>query len=159
MNPAIRTARDSDAEAVGRVYVEASQAALGSAANRDAIEAAAAGAHPMWRPLRRPAPGQWMLVHDGSAGFAFTSFGTTGEKVAHLYALYVAPSAWSVGIGSSLHDEALDIMRADGVVTGELWVQVENERARRFYASRGWESVGEERTNDRGTFTRMEKPL
>ena len=159
MNPAIRSARVSDAEAVGRVYTEASVAAVGSAANREAIAVAAAGAHPMWRPLRRPAPGQWMLVHDASDGFAFTSFGRAREKVAHLYALYVAPSAWGVGIGSSLHDAALQIMRADGVVTGELWVQVENERARRFYVSRGWESSGDERANDRGTFIRMEKPL
>lgn len=155
----LRTATDGDAEAVARVYTEASLAAIGAAAKRDAIAAAASGGHPLWRPLRRPAPEQWMLVHDDADRFGFASFGKTHEKGGHLYALYVAPRAWSTGIGSKLHDAALERCREAGIETVDLWVQEENARARRFYAARGWSVGGEERTNERGTFVRMETQL
>jgi GNAT superfamily N-acetyltransferase len=55
-----------------------------------------------------------------------------------LDALYVVPEHWSSGIGSALHDRALDDLRTLGASRCHLWVLEENEQARRFYERRGW---------------------
>jgi GNAT superfamily N-acetyltransferase len=55
-----------------------------------------------------------------------------------LDALYVVPEYWSSGIGSALHDRALDDLSTRGPMHCHLWVLEENEQARRFYERRGW---------------------
>src|SRR5918999_5314536 len=55
-----------------------------------------------------------------------------------LHGLYVVPEHWSSGIGSTLHDRALERLRALGATLCHLWVLEGNERARRFYQGRGW---------------------
>lgn len=55
--------------------------------------------------------------------------------------LYVAPDRWGAGIGSLLHDWALDAARQRGASGLNLWVLEANERARRMYERRGWHLV------------------
>jgi len=52
--------------------------------------------------------------------------------------LYVEPESWSTGIGSALHDRALDALGALGSRQCHLWVLEQNHQARRFYERRGW---------------------
>lgn len=52
--------------------------------------------------------------------------------------LHVVPSSWGQGIGGSLHDDALTVLRAGGHVVGGLWVIEANDRARGLYEHRGW---------------------
>lgn len=52
--------------------------------------------------------------------------------------LYVAPSHFGQGIGSILHDRAVDSFRAENRVQARLWVLEHNTRARRMYERRGW---------------------
>ena len=54
-----------------------------------------------------------------------------------LDALFVRPEAWGRGIGSRLHDEALERLRAAGCAEVALWVLERNDAARRFYERRG----------------------
>jgi GNAT superfamily N-acetyltransferase len=60
-----------------------------------------------------------------------------------LRTLYVVPTHWRSGIGSQLHDFALDRLRARECTTAKLWTLEENWDARRFYERRGWRLNGE----------------
>jgi GNAT superfamily N-acetyltransferase len=55
-----------------------------------------------------------------------------------LHALHVLPAVWGHGIGSALHDGALDVLAGAGYDTAWLWVLTANDRARRMYERRGW---------------------
>jgi GNAT superfamily N-acetyltransferase len=62
-----------------------------------------------------------------------------------LRTLYVVPSHQGTGLGSALHDFALERLRARGCSTARLWTLEENWAARRFYERRGWELTDETR--------------
>jgi putative acetyltransferase len=62
-----------------------------------------------------------------------------------LVGLYVVPAHWGTGVGSALHDHALERLRALGSERAQLWTLEGNERARRFYEQRGWTLNGETR--------------
>jgi len=55
-----------------------------------------------------------------------------------LRTLYVLPGRWRTGVGSALHDHALERLRARGRQRARLWTLEENEPGRRFYENRGW---------------------
>ena len=59
--------------------------------------------------------------------------------------LYVVPARWKSGLGSALHDFALERLRARGESEAKLWTLEENWSARRFYENRGWTLNGETR--------------
>ncbi|MBA3716627.1 MAG: GNAT family N-acetyltransferase [Actinobacteria bacterium] len=52
--------------------------------------------------------------------------------------LYVLPGRQGSGVGSTLHDLALERLRARGHSRARLWCLTENWDARRFYERRGW---------------------
>lgn len=62
-----------------------------------------------------------------------------------LQTLYVLPGSWGRGIGSALHDHALERLRAAGVREARVWTLRENGRARAFYEHRGWILTGRTR--------------
>lgn len=62
-----------------------------------------------------------------------------------LQTLYVMPESWNRGIGSALHDLALDRLRRRNVDEARLWTLTENHRARAFYEKRGWSLTGRTR--------------
>ena len=57
-----------------------------------------------------------------------------------LHALHVLPEQWGHGVGSALHDGAIDLLAGGGYDTAWLWVLAANDRARRMYEHRGWTS-------------------
>ena len=59
--------------------------------------------------------------------------------------LYVLPEHQGGGVGSALHDHALERLRAGGNERARLWCLEENLNARRFYERRGWELTEETR--------------
>lgn len=79
----------------------------------------------------------WVVVEgDRVAGLAATRPATdpdldpgTGE----LAAIYLAPEAWSRGLGSALFGAAVEDLRARGLAPLVLWVIEANARGRRFY--------------------------
>ena len=62
-----------------------------------------------------------------------------------LRTLYVLPSHQGSGIGSALHDHALERLHALGASEARLWTLEHNHGARRFYERRGWTLNGETR--------------
>ena len=49
------------------------------------------------------------------------------------------------GIGTALHDHALDRLRAQGRTKAKLWTLEENWNARRYYEKRDWTLTEETR--------------
>lgn len=73
----------------------------------------------------------------------------TSRKFFELYAIYVAPEFWDLGVGRALWDIALASLPS-GTPGVSLWVLTENERGRRFYERRGFESDGTSRIEQIG---------
>jgi GNAT superfamily N-acetyltransferase len=74
-----------------------------------------------------------------------TAIGSVSVGRGLLRTLYVLPPWWSKGIGSRLHDHALDRLRALGAREARLWTLDENHPARGFYERRGWMLSGSTR--------------
>jgi len=68
---------------------------------------------------------------------------SVGEE--YLRTLFVVPAYQRRGIGSALHDFALERLRARGIGRAKLWTLEENHAARRFYERRGWALTEETR--------------
>jgi GNAT superfamily N-acetyltransferase len=62
-----------------------------------------------------------------------------------LSTLYVLPGVQGRGVGSALHDLALERLRAHGVREARLWTLSENHSGRQFYERRGWTLTDETR--------------
>jgi ribosomal protein S18 acetylase RimI-like enzyme len=62
-----------------------------------------------------------------------------------LSTLYVLPAYQGRGVGSALHDVALERLRARGVRRAKLWTLEGNASGRAFYERRGWELTDERR--------------
>jgi GNAT superfamily N-acetyltransferase len=74
----------------------------------------------------------------------------TDRATGELWGLYLDPAHWGVGLGHTLHTEALDVARASGAAVATLWVLTTNQRARHFYECHGWVADGTVRTVWRG---------
>lgn len=82
-------------------------------------------------------------------------FATTGRSrdadtpdAGELFALYLDPDAFGLGIGRRLMTEARARLTGLGVTEAVLWLFVGNERARRFYDIDGWRPDGTERREE-----------
>ena len=87
---------------------------------------------------------------DGETSIAFEdgeAIGVVSVGDGVLQTLYVLPERWSRGIGSTLHDHALDRLREAHVQEARLWTLAENQRARTFYEKRGWSPTGRTRVS------------
>ena len=85
---------------------------------------------------------------DGETYIAFEADEAVGVvSVGHgdLQTLYVMPEFWGRGIGSTLHDLALDRLRESNVQEARLWTLTDNHRGRAFYEKRGWSLTGRTR--------------
>jgi GNAT superfamily N-acetyltransferase len=114
--------------------------------------ATAAFAH-VFPPDRYPFPDDqmaatWRRVLEDPEIEVFIAEGVGSCSVGHGYlrTLYVVPSHWSQGIGSQLHDLALERLRAAGETEARLWTLEANHVARGFHERRGWTLTRETRT-------------
>ena len=62
-----------------------------------------------------------------------------------LSTLYVVLSQQGTGVGTALHDLALERLRVHGNYVAKLWTLEENRSGRRYYEKRGWTLTDETR--------------
>jgi ribosomal protein S18 acetylase RimI-like enzyme len=66
--------------------------------------------------------------------------GAPGNGYINLF--YLVPEARGTGVGHTLHDHALAVLRHHGVRIAQLSVSPTNARAVRYYAKHGWRDLG-----------------
>ena len=151
--PRVRLATRDDADTIARVHVASWQATYRGVVPdrildnlsverragfwRDVIDEAA---HPVWVGLLR----------DRVVGFVNAGAASDDDLVGagEIHAIYVAPEAWSRGVGRLLFGTAATELAARGLSPLVLWVLTDNSRGRRFYDAAGWAPDAAARTLD-----------
>jgi ribosomal protein S18 acetylase RimI-like enzyme len=147
----LRTGKDFDLEAVGRVHWSSRADAYAHILKPSTLASGGTAA----------ALGEWwserwkweqethrLTVAESDTGeiIGFTYVGPSEtEGAVELYAIHVTPELVGTGIGRDLMINALEQLREIGGERAVLWVLEENERARRFYERGGWQPDGETR--------------
>lgn len=136
----IRKARPDDLETLLEIQREAAVAAFGHIFPQDRYAFPSDEIREVWRQtLADPVIETYIAEVDGEpAG----SVSVGGE---FLRTLYVLPSNQGSGVGSALHDLAVERLGAHGIAEARLWTLEENWSARRFYERRGWTLTDETR--------------
>jgi GNAT superfamily N-acetyltransferase len=132
------------------VHLAAFRAGNGPCLSPEALaELTPEGDRAAWEAVvREPPTGAQVMVAEesgrivGVAGAGPARDSDLGSRAGELYALYVAPASWGGGHGTALHQEAIRHLAKGGFDRAVLWVLEGNERARRFYESRGWVDEG-----------------
>jgi GNAT superfamily N-acetyltransferase len=136
----IRPARPEEAELLMRIQREAAVTAFAHIFPPDLYPFPDDGVQAQWdEALEDPEIEVYVLEVAGEpAGSVAVGYG-------FLRNLYVLPAHQGTGLGESLHDHALERLRALGWDEAKLWTLEGNHGARRFYEKRGWSLNGETR--------------
>ena len=97
----------------------------------------------MWRECLTAGKPHLLVARDGEGIVGFIAFGPSRDEgatqcCAEVWAIYLAPSSWSQGVGRMLWLAAMEQLLAQGYRTFSLWVIAGNERAIRFYLAVGF---------------------
>jgi GNAT superfamily N-acetyltransferase len=136
----IRRARPDESETLLRIQREAAVAAFAHIFPPDRYPFPDDGVRADWQnALADPEIEIYVAEIDGEPA--------ASVAVGHgfLRNLYVLPQHQGTGVGSTLHDHALDRLRGLGWDEAKLWTLEGNHCARRFYERRGWSLNGETR--------------
>jgi len=146
---AIRAATLDDAGEIERIRVAGWRAAYPGIVPRAYLDgmrldddAIAARRH---RMLRNPPEVRSLVAEDDAGVTGFVVYGPDRDDRAlgEVYALYVAPRAWSHGHGRALLGRAVRALAAAGYAEAGLWVLEGNARARAFYERFGLAATGQ----------------
>jgi len=151
LDPILRDAVPDDAAAIARMHIDSWRVAYARIVPASALALLSVSQRTeSWTHAIRTQPAeQWILVAASDREIlGFASGGPSrGDEPAgaagELYGLYIAPAHWAHGIGTLLMAASLPRLQPQGSELVVLWVLEENERARRFYAARGWVPDGE----------------
>jgi GNAT superfamily N-acetyltransferase len=150
----IRRAGQGDAAAIAEVHVSSWRGAYEGLLPQEMLDTLSVERRAeVWRDLlRRPEQSTFVADDDGKViGFSSTGPGRDEDTKSdgELYAIYVAPAAWSTGAGHALHEVSVETLgaRFDQAV---LWVLAANRRARTFYERHGWAADGSTKQDRRG---------
>lgn len=148
----IREAVAEDAEAIGRVRHASWQVAYSGLMPADYLAGLSVDGFELSarRMLAdRAAKGMSVFVAEvGGVVSGFASVGPSrdadeaGGSVGELYAIYLDPAIWRLGIGARLQEVALGRLRAEGYREATLWVLATNAASRAFYEHTGWRHDG-----------------
>lgn len=157
--PVIRLARLEDAATIGDLHVRSWQAGYAgilpaSVLDRLSPERRARYWHDtIANQLARPTTEQTWVVEEAGRVVGFAASGKARDAdlpngAGEFHAIYLAPEAWSRGLGGRLFDHTVEHLEALGFDPLVLWVIGTNERARAIYGRRGWQPDGTRRTLD-----------
>jgi GNAT superfamily N-acetyltransferase len=137
--PVLRRAVADDAQACAQVHVRGWQQHYAHLSAGVAALTADERA-PRWRELLDdPSTGSALVLVDAGRVRGLVRVVETECRLALLY-LYA--DAQGGGWGGLLHDAGLGLLREAGCDRARLWVLEANDRARGFYAARGWRPDG-----------------
>ncbi|MGH3670856.1 MAG: GNAT family N-acetyltransferase [Pseudonocardiaceae bacterium] len=146
----IRNAHPGDAYAIAAVHVESWQATYHGLLPEGLLAGLSIpDREEIWsKILVDPPPRTAVLLATSQAAIlGFVAIGpnqdnTAAPEIGQIYAIYRRPHQRGRGIGTQLHDAALDRLSTLGFTQGTLWVLESNEPASRFYHRHGWTADG-----------------
>jgi len=153
----VRTARPSDAAAMGALVVRAWQATYRGLMPDDYLDGLTVDDRAdLWTRVLTgdldPPRAVFVAEDDDGRVVGFVAVGgemdvaeaTRGE----VYALNVDPDRWGRGVGLALLAAGCGYLHGFGFATAVLWVHPDNARACRFFRASGWRADGAERRVD-----------
>lgn len=146
----VRRAVPEDAPSVAAVHVRSWQAAYRGLVPDEVLDSLSVDRRAaLWvDTIADPNPrcGVWVAERGGAlVGFVHvrpTKDADAAPSTGEVSAIYLAPEAWSLGLGRALLDSAVVDLRRNGFQAATLWAFRDNERARRFYERAGWAPDG-----------------
>ena len=151
MSLTFRMATTSDSLAVARVHLAAWRAAYRGIipdSYLDGLDEEARASRYTFDQRGLDDPQTWIAV-EGDQIRGFVTWGPAREDElsrGEVYALYVSPHSWRLGVGSKLMERAEHELAARAFDEALLWVLRDNSRGRRFYEAMGWRHDGNELT-------------
>ena len=144
----LRPAEPADEAAVARVHVRSWQIAYRGLLPDEYLDGLQPEDRAPHYTFGDRAPGQpatTVAIERGEiCGFTTTGPSRDGDRPAsgELYALYVDPASWDLGVGRALIRGAREHLARAGFAEAHLWVLEGNARAERFYRLNGWSPDG-----------------
>lgn len=150
----MRAAEVADADAIGLIHVLGWRVAYAGLMPEEFLRGLSVRERQdRWRERVRDDSRVLVAVERGAV-VGFASFGASrdhdGPDVGELYAIYLHPECWGLGVGRRLHSRAVDALRDAGFLRATLWVLEANDRAQRFYRAAGWVADGARKTDSFG---------
>lgn len=147
----IRRASVGDARAIAEVAVLGWRAAYRGILPGDFLTGLSVRAREIaWQAMLESDPEgcapAWVAERDGRV-VGFVSSGPPRDEdvplsAAEVYAIYVMPADWGMGVGRALLDAVTAHWRGRGATELVLWVLEANDAARAFYGATGWRPDG-----------------
>jgi ribosomal protein S18 acetylase RimI-like enzyme len=142
----LRAAGVADADAIASIHVSSWRAGYAGIVPDSYLQALNVAQHTaVWRERIERAAFEVWLIEERGAARGWIAYGpprgtSAQPHPAEIYAIYVAPPSWSLGIGQALLSCALERLAAQAYASCYLWVLNANERSRRFYERAGFTS-------------------
>lgn len=161
----IRDAEPRDAAELARVHVTSWQSAYRGMINQAFLDAMTIDSRiERWDALLSHVRGRVLVTVVAGEVAGFCSVGPAdADGLGEVYAIYLAPEHWGVGLGRGLLEAGEKALGENGHHRALLWVLSTNERARAFYQRQGWTLGRPIRIENIGgsdvTEVRYEKPL
>ena len=140
----VTLARLEDSPAIARIHVAAWQAAYASLFPAEYLAGlSVADRQESWTGILQNSMSRTLLAKRNDEALGFVTFGHCRDAGAsaqrgEIWALYVAPHAWSSGVGWALWEAARVLLLHRGSCEVSLWVLSGNARGMGFYDSLGF---------------------
>ena len=143
----ITVAQREDCRAVAAIHVASWRAAYASLLPAPYLASLSVDdREESWISILDTSASRTLVARRDGCALGFVTFGPCRDQGAgpdrgEVWALYVAPTAWSSGIGWALWEAARVLMLHGGFTEVSLWVISGNARGLRFYESVGFRRV------------------
>jgi ribosomal protein S18 acetylase RimI-like enzyme len=140
----IAPASIADCRAVAQIHVDAWRVAYDSIVPSSYLaELSIEQREAVWREAVERGTPRVLVARTNEAVLGWIAYGPcrddgAGPKVGEIWAIYLAPAAWSTGVAQALWAAARRDLREQGFLSITLWVFRENARAIRFYERSGF---------------------
>ena len=140
----VSAASPEDCRAVAQIHVDAWRVAYAGIVPSDYLAALSVDQREtMWRTAVERGTPSVLVAKTDQEVVGWIAYGRcrddgTGPEVGEVWAIYVAPAAWSTGVGRALWEVARRNLQVQGYLSVTLWVIRDNARALRFYERSGF---------------------
>lgn len=148
----IRTATPADARSIARVHIASwREAYAGIVPNEYLASLDIDQRESLWSEVITRATSSTWIAEVALRTVGFANLGPSRDEDAdpadlELYAIYLDPEAWGLGVARDLMRTLLSEVPATSAVT--LWVLADNDRARHFYRRHGFAPDGVEKIEE-----------